>query len=89
MEILIYTKPGCHLCEQAYDDLKVSLNEVPVRCDIQERNILEKENWYQEYKLEIPVIVFNQGTVLKGKFGRDAIEDALKRCLESHEEEAP
>jgi glutaredoxin len=54
MQITVYTKPGCHLC----DDALHLLDKLTPKYDLQltEVNILEDMAVYEQYKLLIPVI---------------------------------
>ena len=54
MQVTIYTKPGCHLC----DDALQLIDKLSPRYDLQvtEVNILEDMAIYERYKLVIPVI---------------------------------
>lgn len=54
MQVTIYTKPGCHLC----DDALQLIDKLTSRYDLQvtEVNILEDMSIYEQYKLLIPVI---------------------------------
>ncbi|MEP6776007.1 MAG: glutaredoxin family protein [Chloroflexota bacterium] len=54
MQVTVYTKPGCHLC----DDALQVIDKLTSRYDLQvaEVNILEDMAIYERYKLVIPVI---------------------------------
>ena len=54
MQVTVYTKPGCHLC----DDALQLIDKLTPRYDLQvtEVNILEDMAIYERYKLVIPVI---------------------------------
>jgi glutaredoxin len=60
--ITLYTRPGCHLCEDAAD----LLERLAMRLDlaIVEVNILEDANLYERYKHSIPVVSIGGGLVL-------------------------
>jgi glutaredoxin len=60
--ITLYTRPGCHLCEDAAD----LLERLTTRMDlaIVEINILEDINLYERYKYSIPVVVISGGPTL-------------------------
>lgn len=53
MQLILYSKPGCHLCEglleklEQVDDLKF---------DLEIRNINTREDWFAAYQYEIPVL---------------------------------
>jgi glutaredoxin len=54
MQVTVYTKPGCHLC----DDALQLIDKLTPRYDLQvtEVNILEDMAIHEQYKLLIPVI---------------------------------
>jgi glutaredoxin len=54
MQVTVYTKPGCHLC----DDALQLIDKLTLRYDLEvtEVNILEDMALYEQYKLVIPVI---------------------------------
>src|SRR6476661_3217042 len=59
MRITIYTKPGCHLCEDtlsALDRLTPQYN-----LDVNEVNILDDMALYEQLKYEIPVVDIEDG----------------------------
>ena len=60
--ITLYTRPGCHLCEDAAD----LLERLAARIDlaIVEVNILEDANLYERYKHSIPVVAISSGPTL-------------------------
>ncbi len=58
--IVLYTKPGCGLCDEARTILDALLVERAAdgrpTAPIDERNILTDEAWQRAYSLEIPVV---------------------------------
>lgn len=48
--LILYSKPGCHLCE----GLQEKLEALPVQLEI--RNITEKDAWFNQYQYEVPVL---------------------------------
>ena len=57
IEVVVYSKPGCCLC----DDVKEKLEVLQARCafDLRVVNILEDPEVYQKFKEEIPVVFIN------------------------------
>ena len=49
-KLILYSKPGCHLCE----GLQEKLAELPVELEI--RDITTQESWFKKYQYEIPVL---------------------------------
>ena len=55
--VVIYTKPGCHLCDDMRDLLHVVLRGSPVV--VAERNIALDLDEYERYKDDIPVLMID------------------------------
>lgn len=53
MRLILYSKPGCHLCEA----LQLKLEQVQnLQLDLEIRDITTQEDWFQAYQYEIPVL---------------------------------
>lgn len=50
--LILYSKPGCHLCE----GLQEKLETLPLKLDV--RDITKNEAWFQKYQYEVPVVCF-------------------------------
>ena len=50
---ILYSKPGCHLCEGLEDKLRQISS---VADDLEIRDITTHEPWFNRYSLEIPVL---------------------------------
>ena len=50
--LILYSKPGCHLCE----GLQEKLESLPVQLEI--RDITQNEAWFQKYQYEVPVVCY-------------------------------
>lgn len=66
-KLILYSKPGCHLCE----GLQEKLETLPV--DLEVRNITLNDAWFQKYQYEVPVLCH---PVLQGD---DWVEQPLPR----------
>lgn len=64
MNIDFYTRPGCHLCEEA--KLIVQLIADDLGLSIQEKNIEEKDEWTEAYGLMIPVLKAKEEIIAYG-----------------------
>jgi glutaredoxin len=72
MQLKIYTKPGCPLCEEALDlldDLSFTYETV---------NICEDPALFDRYRYRVPVVRVGDRDVLELKFTREDVERALK-----------
>jgi glutaredoxin len=73
--VTFYSKPGCHLCEDAeelLDDLRGDYDLRVTRVDI--TGDLEI---YERYKYEIPVVVVENGGTASGRIDEAALRSAL------------
>ncbi|MEM9946181.1 MAG: glutaredoxin family protein [Cyanobacteria bacterium P01_D01_bin.36] len=50
--LIMYSKPGCHLCE----GLQEKLETLPLQLDI--RDITQNDAWFQKYQYEVPVLCY-------------------------------
>jgi glutaredoxin len=65
VNIVLYTKVGCHLCDDAralLDDLATD-----VEFDLREVDILSDSMLYERYKYRIPVIAIEGVEILEGR----------------------
>lgn len=53
MRLILYSKPGCHLCE----GLQEKLEQVKgLSFELEIRDITTREDWFQTYQYEVPVL---------------------------------
>lgn len=60
--VTLYTRPGCHLCEEAADLLERLAISMPLL--ITAVNILEDADLFERYKQHIPVVSIADGPTL-------------------------
>lgn len=53
MKLILYSKPGCHLCEGLLQKL-TQVKSQPVTVEV--RDITTQEDWWNAYQYEIPVL---------------------------------
>jgi glutaredoxin len=76
VEIIMYTKKGCPLCEKAKTVLVELQQEFPF--ELQEIDIYEDDALLERYQLMIPVVVMNGK---EAAFGQIRKVDIRKRLL--------
>lgn len=54
LHLILYSKPGCHLCEGLQEKL-VQIQNLDLTLDV--RDITTRDDWFQAYQYEIPVLV--------------------------------
>jgi glutaredoxin len=52
--LILYSKPGCHLCEGLQEKLE-QIQSLDFKLEV--RDITTREDWFQAYQYEIPVLV--------------------------------
>jgi hypothetical protein len=55
MHLILYSKPGCHLCEGLQEKLQ-QMQHLAITLEI--RDITTREDWFQAYQYEIPVLYY-------------------------------
>ncbi|NJL47070.1 MAG: glutaredoxin family protein [Leptolyngbyaceae cyanobacterium SM2_5_2] len=53
MKFVLYSKPGCHLCEGLEEKLAAAAH-LPFELEV--RDITHRDDWFQRYQYEIPVL---------------------------------
>jgi hypothetical protein len=53
MQLILYSKPGCHLCEGLQEKL-AQIKNLSFQLEI--RDITTREDWFAAYQYEIPVL---------------------------------
>ncbi len=53
MRLILYSKPGCHLCEGLQEKLEQIQN---LSFELEIRDITTREDWSNAYEYEIPVL---------------------------------
>jgi glutaredoxin len=74
-EVTLYTKPGCHLCEDALAALRRLRAEVPF--EIRVRNIEQDETLLRAYFERIPVIAVDGVELCDHFLDEEAVRQAL------------
>ncbi len=53
MQLILYSKPGCHLCE----GLEAKLRQIKtLNFELEIRDITTHDDWFEAYQYEIPVL---------------------------------
>ena len=59
MRLILYSKPGCHLCEGLQEKLE-QIHSIPF--DLEIRDITTRDDWFQAYQYEIPVLFLDSSS---------------------------
>lgn len=63
MRLILYSKPGCHLCEGLQEKL-AQIQSFAFELEV--RDITSREDWLQAYQYEVPVLFFVQANERNG-----------------------
>lgn len=83
MHLILYSKPGCHLCEGLQEKLE-QIQTPAIELEI--RDITTREDWFQAYQYEIPVLylVRDQEVLLPRPSPRASVQQ-LAQLLQQYE----
>ena len=81
MRIEIYTRPGCHLCEEAMAEIRDAASSFDF--ELVERNVEENPEWEAKYGLEIPVIFIDGRKAFKYRIPQGELQKRLSRPTNS------
>jgi len=79
MHLTIYSKPDCHLCDEAKSVLRSVGEEFSV--PLQEINIEQDAEAFAKYHNEIPVVFVDDVKLFKGKVDEAKLRKALATRL--------
>ena len=59
MQLVLYSKPGCHLCEGLQEKLEtiIQMGNIP-SLELEIRDITTRDDWFKAYEYEIPVLFY-------------------------------
>jgi len=81
LEITLYTRPGCHLCEEAKNVIEPLLKEFGVR--LREVNIDEDRDLTDRYGWDIPVVFVGTRKVAKHRVDLEQFRRNLRQAREN------
>lgn len=76
--MVLFTKPGCHLCDDMRDLLEAALRGTGVA--VTERNIASNLDDFERYKHDIPVLVVDGREVARHRIADAALRAALRQA---------
>jgi glutaredoxin len=75
IDVTLYTKPGCHLCDAAAQVIEQVGRRVELR--LIKRNILDNAADFRRYQFEIPVIFVGDKEVARHRVTAAELEAAI------------
>ncbi len=79
--VTIYSRPGCHLCDDMKDAVRRIAQTSDERIAIEEIDVSGDSELEARYGVEVPVLLVDGRKVAKYRI----TEDALRRALKGHE----
>jgi len=73
MRLVLVTRQGCHLCDEALALLQ-ELGKEPELADVD-----ADEELFRVYDWRVPVVLVDGAVVAEGKIKKDVLQQALKR----------
>ncbi len=62
LELVLYGRPACHLCDEMADEIGETLGKTPYRLSI--RDVDSRPDWRNRYGPRVPVLTLADGTEL-------------------------
>ena len=78
MEIELFTRPGCHLCEAARQVILAERRGHPFH--LTERNVEDRPDWEEAYGRDIPVVLIDGRKAFKHRVEPRALRRYLERA---------
>jgi glutaredoxin len=74
-KVTLYSKAGCHLCDEARDMLDEIATQVPY--DLTEIDIRKDLQLFELYRYRIPVILLNETVIAEGRIDYNSLAHAF------------
>ncbi len=80
-KVVVYTKNGCHLCENVVSVLQRMSTDVPL--EISTQDITTNEQLFERYKDRIPIVEIDGKIRLGGSAlsNRNTLEDVMRNAI--------
>jgi glutaredoxin len=79
IEVVVYSKPGCHLCDEVQAQLARLQRSFPFA--MREVNILNDSEIFDKFKEEIPVVFINGKKAFKYRLDEEDFRRRLEMIL--------
>ena len=74
-KVTLYSKAGCHLCDEARDMLDEIATQVPY--DLTEIDIRKDSQLFELYRYRIPVVLLNETVIAEGRIDYNSLASAF------------
>jgi hypothetical protein len=75
-KVVLYSKPGCHLCDDVHAVLMEVRGEIPFELDV--RDISKSRKLIEAYGLDIPVVTIDGREAFRHRLTADELRAALR-----------
>jgi glutaredoxin len=79
IEVVVYSKPECHLCDEVKAQLSRLRGSYPF--EVRETNILDDPESFEKYREEIPVVMINGKKAFKYRLDEKEFVRRLEAIL--------
>lgn len=79
VEVVVYSKPDCHLCDEVKAQLLRLRGRYPF--ELREVNILETPQHFEKFKDEIPVVFINSRKAFKYRLDEEEFVHQIEMIL--------
>ena len=76
MRLTLYSKPGCHLCDEAKAKIQ-RLNERGYELEVAEADITSDPTLFERYRYVIPVVELQDGRTLEAPISEYRLEQLI------------
>ncbi len=77
VKVVLYSKPGCHLCDDVHAVLEQVRRERPY--DLEVRDISKNRKLIEAYGLDIPVVTIDGAVAFRHRMTADELRAALQK----------
>jgi hypothetical protein len=79
MVVRLYSKPGCHLCEQTLEMLERLRSRLPF--ELLQEDIRASPALLAAWRYSIPVVILDSGDTFRHPVVEAEVEACLRRCM--------
>jgi hypothetical protein len=79
MRLILYSKPGCHLCEGLQEKLEKIEN---LEFELEIRDITTRDDWFLAYQYEVPVLYYAQPDLIEQPLPRPSPRASVQQLAQ-------
>ena len=80
--VTFYTSSGCHLCEEAYEQLEALRKQLEFNIDVVD--IRSSDGLYAQFRATIPAVRIGTRVFIEGPFAQDVLEEIRREVSEDN-----